>query len=226
VAICLALCGAAGADPPGPVALARLCSRVEHDWTGAQTGLLDQLASLLGKEGHAVRLDMRTLDASPVELDLHGHQLATLDSGTRRSLARSGYNERRKECRRAAELLGVSSLRDARDGSGLPAPLDRRVRHVLSENERVDAAVAALAAGDLERLGELLDASHASLRDDYEVSVPEVERAVAECRDAGALGARIMGGGFGGSVLGLFAPGATLPPGAIGVSPGARARLL
>ena len=94
------------------------------------------------------------------------------------------------------------------------------MRHVITENERVDAAVAALAVGELEGLGELLNASHASLRDDYEVSVPEVERAVEACRDAGALGARIMGGGFGGSVLALFPPGATLPEGAIDVRPG------
>jgi galactokinase len=97
---------------------------------------------------------------------------------------------------------------------------------VLSENERVDAAVAAVRAGDWRALGELLDASHASLRDDYEASVPEVERAVGACRDAGALGARIMGGGFGGSVLALFPPEATPPTGAIAVRPGPGARVL
>jgi galactokinase len=169
---------------------------------------------------------MRTLEARSIELDLHGHALAVLDSGAPRSLAKSGYNERREECRRAIELLGLESLRDAEDGSGLPPPLDRRVRHVITENERVDAAVAALADGDLQTLGELLNASHASLRDDYEVSVPEVERTVQVCMDAGALGARIMGGGFGGSVLALFPPGATLPDGAISVRPGPGARLL
>jgi galactokinase len=226
VALALALCEAAGSEAPAPVPLARLCSRVENDYAGAQTGLLDQLASLLGREGHALRLDMRTLESEAVELDLSGHVLAVLDSGAPRSLAASGYNERRDECRRAAELLGVDSLRDARDWSGLPDPLDRRVRHVLTENRRVDAAVAALEAGDAPALGELLDASHASLRDDYEVSVPEVERAVAACHEAGALGARIMGGGFGGSVLGLFPPEAELPEGAMRVSPGPGARLL
>ena len=226
VALVLALCGAARIDQPEPLELARLCSRIESEYTGAQTGLLDQLACLLGQEGHALRLDMRTFDAQPVQLDPGGHLLAVLDSGAPRALARSGYNQRREECRRAAELLGVASLRDARDGSGLPDPLDRRVRHVLTENERVEAAVAALASGDLPALGALLDASHASLRDDYEVSVPEVERAVAACRAAGALGARIMGGGFGGSVLALFPPGARPPGGAIRVSPGPGARLL
>jgi galactokinase len=226
VALALALCAAAGAERPAPVELARLCSRVERDWAGADTGLLDQLASLLGREGHALRLDMRTLAAEPVPLDLRGHALVTLDSGAPRDLAASGYNARREECRRAAALLGVESLRDAGDGSGLPAPLDRRVRHVTSENERVDAAVAALGAGDLAALGELLDASHASLHDDYEVSVPEVERAVEACRASGALGARIMGGGFGGSVLALFPPGAEPPRGATHVAPGPPARLL
>jgi len=226
VALALALCETAGAGAPEPLELARLCSRVENDWAGAETGLLDQLASLLGEEGHAVRLDMRSFDTRPVELALAGHTLAVLDSGASRDLAASGYNERREECRRAAEKLGVDSLRDARDGSSLTAPLDRRVRHVLSENERVDEAVAALAAKDAAALGRLLDASHASLRDDYEVSVPAVERAVAACKAAGALGARIMGGGFGGSVLALFPADADPPGGAISVPPSRGARLL
>jgi galactokinase len=226
VSLALALTALAGAEPLTPDALARLCQRVEHRYTGSETGLLDQLASILGEEGHVVRLDMRTLESRSVELDLGDHALAVLDSGAPRSLAESGYNERREECRRAAALLGVESLRDARDPSGLPAPLDRRVRHVIRENERVDAAVAALERRDLGALGELLDASHRSLRDDYEVSVPAVERAVEECRRAGALGARIMGGGFGGSVLALFPPGAEPPEGAVPARPARGARLL
>ena len=226
VALTLALCGTAGAAPPAPPELARLCSRIENEYAGAETGLLDQLASLLGEEGRALRLDMRTLESAPVELDLGGHVLAALDSGAPRGLAASGYNERRAECRRATELLGLESLRDARDGSGLPDPLDRRVRHVITENERVDAAVAALEERNPEALGWLLDASHRSLRDDYEVSVPEVERAVAACRDAGALGARIMGGGFGGSVLALFPPEAALPERAVRVRAARGARVV
>jgi galactokinase len=220
VGLCLALCAVAGEQPPRPVRLAQLCSRIESEWAGQETGLLDQLASLLGEEGRALRLDMRTLEARSVQLDLRDHVLATLDSGAPRSLATSGYNERREECRRALELLGLESLRDADDGSGLPPPLDRRVRHVVSENRRVEAAVAALEGGDLRSLGELLNASHASLREDYEVSVPAVEEAVAACHEAGALGARIMGGGFGGSVLALFPPGAALPEGALRVRSG------
>jgi galactokinase len=226
VALCLALCGVAAAEPPERLELARLCSRVENDWVGAQTGLLDQLAVLHGEPGRAVRIDMRGPRLAPVPLDLGEHVLAVLDSGAPRSLAGSGYNERRAECAAACRALGVDSLRDAPGPDGLPDPLDRRVRHVLAENRRVDEAVAALEACDLAALGELLDASHQSLRDDYEVSVPEVERAVAACKEAGALGARIVGGGFGGSVLALFPPGARPPAGAVAVRPAAGARLL
>jgi galactokinase len=225
IALVLALGAVAGAERPEPRELARLCQRIENEYTGVETGLLDQLASILGEEDRAVRLDMRTLESRPVELDLGDHALAVLDPGSSRTLAKSGYNERRDECRRAAELLGVESLRDASDGSGLPDPLDRRVRHVVTENERVDAAVNALEQGELGTLGELLDASHRSLRDDYEVSVPEVERAIEACTDAGALGARIMGGGFGGSVLALFPPGAEPPEAALPVRPAPGARL-
>jgi galactokinase len=228
IALCLALCGVAGAEPPERLALARLCSRVENDWCGQETGLLDQLASLYGEAGRAVRIDMRGPRVRPVELDLERHLLATVHSGASRSLAGSGYNERRRECRRAAAALGLESLRDARPEAvaELPEPLRRRARHVLSENERVDATVAALGRGDLVEVGRLLDASHRSLRDDYAASVPEVEGVVAECKEAGALGARIVGGGFGGSVLGLFPPGAEPPSGAVRVEPGPGARLL
>jgi galactokinase len=108
----------------------------------------------------------------------------------------------------------------------LPEPLARRARHVLSENERVRAAVSALRDGEMPELGALLSSSHASLRDDFEISTPAVEATVAQLLDAGAAGARIMGGGFGGCVLGLFAPGATPPADALEVHPGAGARLL
>jgi galactokinase len=220
VSLCLALCAVAGAEPPGRVDLARLCSRIERDWCGADTGLLDQLASLFGERGRALRIDMRGPVIETVPLELAGHVLATLDSGAERSVAASGYNERRAECRAACRALGIDSLRDADGHERLPEPLGRRVRHVLSENERVDAAMAALAAGDLVEVGRLLDASHRSLRDDYEVTVPPVERAVEACKEAGALGSRIMGGGFGGSVLALFPPGAEPPPRAVEVQPG------
>jgi galactokinase len=228
VALCLALCAVSAAEPPERIALARLCSRIENEWRGQETGLLDQLASLFGEEGRAVRIDMRGPQIDPVELALAGHRLAVLDSRAGRSLADSGYNERRRECRLAAAALGLESLRDADEAAltELPGTLRRRARHVLRENERVDATVAAIGRGDLAEVGRLLDASHESLRDDYEVSVPEVERAVEACKAAGALGARIMGGGFGGSVLALFPPGAEPPEGAVAVSPRPGARLL
>jgi galactokinase len=225
VSLCLALCGVAGAEPPGRVKLARMCSRIERDWCGAETGLLDQLASLFGERGRALRIDMRGPKIEPVPLELGEHVLAVVDSGAERSVAASGYNERREECREACRALGVDSLRDAESHEGLPEPLDGRVRHVLSENQRVDAAVAAIGAGDMAGLGQLLDASHRSLRDDYEVSVPVVEDAVRACKEAGALGARIMGGGFGGSVLALFPPGVEPPAGAERVEPGPGATL-
>jgi galactokinase len=228
VALALALLAHAEQPEPDRRDLAKLCSRVENDWVGAETGLLDQLAALFGREGHAIRIDMRTLDIDPVRLELGGWRLVTVDSGVEHSHAGSGYNDRRRECREACAAIGVESLRDARaeDATDLPAPLDRRVRHVVTENARVDAAVAALRDGDLEQLGRLLDASHASLRDDYEVSVPEVEGVVDRLAAAGAAGARIMGGGFGGAVLALFPPDAAPPGDAVEVTPGPAARLL
>jgi galactokinase len=218
-----ALCLALVADHDR-IELAKLCSRVENDWVGAETGLLDQLAALCGEPGHAIRIDFRTLEITPVPLELGDWRLVTLDSGATHEHAGGGYNERRAECRGACERLGVGSLRDARDEGGLPEPLNRRVRHVITENARVDETVEALAAHDLERVGRLLDASHASLRDDYEASVPEVERTVDALKQAGASGARMVGGGFGGSVLALFPPGTEPPPGAIEVGPGPPAR--
>ncbi len=173
---------------------------------GARTGLLDQLTSLLGRPGEAVLLDFgRGPTWKRVPVELGGARLAVIPSGAPRELAASGYNQRRAEC-----------------DAGHPA----RLRHVATENERVRQAVDAIAAGQAWELGALLDASHASLRDDYEISVPAVERTVAAAKRAGALGARIMGGGFGGSVLALFGPGGDLPPGAIPVRPSGGARVI
>jgi galactokinase len=228
VALCLALLAAAGQEEPDRTELARLCSRIENDWVGARTGLLDQLASLYGREGHALRIDMAAPDVRALPFELRRHRLAVLPSGAAREHAASGYNERREECERACRLMGVDTMREAEsvDWEGLPQPWRRRVRHVVSENRRVDAMAAALAAGDLDEAGGLLDASHRSLRDDYEVSAPEVERARERCHAAGAIGARVMGGGFGGSVLALFPPGRTPPAGALSVAPSGAARLL
>jgi galactokinase len=224
--------GEAGDDgeaaPLSRIEIARLCSRVENYWVGAHTGLLDQLASLYGAPDAAVYIDFRTLSVEPVPLVLGDWRLVVLDSGERHLHASSGYNERRAECARACELLGVTSLRDAQlhAGERLPEPLNRRVRHVISENQRVRETVAALCFRDLGAVGALLDASHASLRDDYEVSTPAVEAAVQRLHDAGASGARLVGGGFGGSVLGLFAPDIPYPSDAREVRPGPGAHLL
>ena len=227
-ALCLALLGVAGAEEPDRLELAKLCSRVENDWVGAETGLLDQIASLLGEENHALRIDFATLAIQPVPLDLRDWQHVTADSGAAHDHAASGYNERRAECEAAARELGVEHLSaaDPPAAEQLPDPGRRRARHVLSENARVDATVDALRDGDLEAVGRLLDASHASLRDGYEASVPEVEATVERLKAAGAAGARMMGGGFGGAVLALFPPGAALPDGATVVAPGPPARLL
>jgi galactokinase len=228
VALCLALLGLAGEDDPDRPALARLCSRVENDWVGAQTGLLDQTAVLLSEPGAALRIDFATMATTPVPLDLGDWRLVTLDSGETHDLATGGYNERRTECAEAVRLLGVDRLSAATPGAAaqLPDPLDRRVRHVLEENARVDATVRALRDGDLAEVGGLLDASHASLRDLYDASTPAVERTVDGLRAAGAAGARMVGGGFGGHVLALLPPGVAVPEGAVEVVPGAGARLL
>jgi galactokinase len=234
VALCLALLAVADVAPPERLDLARLCSRVENDWVGAQTGLLDQIASLFGEPESAMRIDFRSLEVTPVSLELDGYRLVTLDSGERHAHAGGGsasagdYNQRRSECVRAAEMLGVESLRDATlDGvRQLPEPLRARARHVITENERVQDTVAALHNGDLGRVGELLNASHASLRDDFEISTPTVERTAQTLRDAGAIGARIVGGGFGGYVLGLMPPDTRPPQGAIQVEPGPGARIV
>jgi len=216
---------AAGADR---VALARLCSKVENDWVGAQTGLLDQLSVLLGEDGVALRIDFRDLGVERVPLALRDWTLVILDSGADHVHAGGGYNARRAECDEARDRLGLTSLRDAtaEAAARLPDPLDRRVRHVVGENARVDATVDALRAGDLAAVGRLLDASHASLRDDYAASGPEVEATVAALKQAGAAGARMVGGGFGGSVLALLPPGVGVPAAARTVAPGPPAALV
>ena len=203
-ALCAALALALGGERDRRE-LARLCQRVENDHMGARTGLLDQIAVLMAPPGGALLIDFSDLSTTPVALDLAGWRLAVLDSGERHSHAASGYNERRAECER-----------------GDP----RRLRHVESENERVRHAVDALAGGDMPGLAGLLDDSHASLRDDYDVSTPAVEATRHALLESGAAGARIMGGGFGGSVLGLFPPGARPPAGALAVQPGRAARVL
>jgi galactokinase len=251
VALCLALLAVSDAPVPEPLELAQICSRIENEWVGARTGLLDQIASLCGERDRALRIDFRSLEVTPVALDLEGFSLVTLDSGQRHANAgrrgavsldsgqrhanagrrgdeEPGYNQRRGECARACQMLGVGSLREVtlEQAAELPEPLAARARHVITENERVEQTVAALAAGELLRVGELLDASHASLRDCFEISTDAVEATVARLHRAGAVGARILGGGFGGHVLGLLPPGVAGPDGAVEVQPGPGAHLV
>jgi galactokinase len=228
VALALALVAVSGMPGPDRLGLARLCSRVENEWAGAQTGLLDQLASLYGQPDHAMEIDFQSLSVTPVTLELGDFKLVTLDSGEKHANAASGYNERRAECARACERLGVASLREAtlEMARTLPSPLAERAEHIITENERVEASVRALAEHDMAGLGALLNASHASLRDLFEISTPAVDATVQRLLDAGAVGARIMGGGFGGNVLGLMAPGAEPPEQALEVAPGRGAHIL
>jgi galactokinase len=192
--------------------LARLSLVAENDFVGAPTGMMDQLASLRCTAGHAIFLDNRTLDVEQVPLDVDGAGLAlvVIDTRVHHDHAEGGYGDRRASCERAAALLGVPALRDV-DPASLDASLARlpddelrrRVRHVVTEDVRVVDAVATLRAGDWPALGALMDASHVSLRDDYEVSCTELDVAVEAARGAAALGARMTGGGFGGSAIAL-----------------------
>jgi galactokinase len=194
------------------VPLALAAQRAECDFVGARVGVMDPLAATLADVTSALLIDTRTLAVERIPLPA-GMELVAIDSGVAHSHASGGYNARRAECEAACHLLGVPTLRVLEDeepgrAAALPEPLARRVRHVLAENARVRAAVAALRARDLPALGTLLSASHASLRDDYEVSTPDVDALVAiALATPGVLGARLTGGGFGGAVLVLVDTG-------------------
>jgi len=188
--------------------LARLCQRGENGFVGAPTGIMDQTASLQGMEGYAVFIDTRSLAVEHVRFDLTGHGLALLVVDTKAPHRHAGgeYAARRRDCDEAAGLLGVTALRDAEvaDLDALPPHLRRRAGHVVTENARVLQVVGLLRAGaDPREIGPVLSASHVSLRDDFEVTVPEVDAAVDALLEAGAHGARITGGGFGGCVIAL-----------------------
>jgi len=180
VVVALALCAVADFELE-PLELALACQRAERRAVGVPSGILDQAASLLGRKGSALLLDCGTLEHRWIELP---ERLAILvvDSGERHAHEGSGYGDRRRE---------------------LEAGAPRRVRHVQTENERVRAAVEAVERQDVQTLGSIFAASHASLRDDYEVSTPTLDRLVEAALDAGALGARLTGGGFGGSIVAL-----------------------
>src|SRR3712207_798302 len=168
---------------------------------------MDQYASLLCEEGAALLVDCRSLAAESVSLDLDGAGLALLVCDTRveRGLADTGYNDRRAACERAAETLGVEQLRDAReeDLGRLSGEELERARHIVTENARVLEAVEALRAGDFRDLGRLMYASHASMRDDFEISTPELDAFVELAKESGAQGARLTGAGFGGCAIAL-----------------------
>jgi galactokinase len=189
-------------------ACVRIAHAAETDFAGARAGLLDQLASVYGDRDEALFIDMRDHAMRSIPLPPTA-ELAVIDSGTRHEHATGGYNRRREECEAACRHLGIASLRELDERpldivlERLPSPLDKRVRHVVTENARVREAVVALGAQDNAKLGELLSASHRSLRDDYEVSTPELDRLVELATAAGALGARLVGGGFGGSIIAL-----------------------
>jgi len=191
--------------------LARVGQRAENVAVGAPTGIMDQSASLLGQVDHAVFLDCRTLESELVPLGLAEAGLAILviDTGVKHSHATGGYGERRAACERGAAAMGASSLRDLtvddlpRAQQLLDDVTFRRIRHVITENQRVLDTVAMLKSHGASAIGELLDASHRSMRDDFEISVPELDLAVETAVSAGAIGARMTGGGFGGAAIAL-----------------------
>ena len=223
-ATALALTSLAGLDVPR-AELVTIARRAENEFAGVPTGIMDQSASLLCRSGHALLLDCRTLETSQVPFDpaAGGAGLLLINTRARHELADGEYGRRRAECEEAARRLGIRSLRDLTDladtGSLTDPVLRRRVRHVFTDNQRVLEVVALLRASPgpspadtYREIGRLLTQAHASLRDDFEVSWPEADAAVEAAVGAGASGARMIGGGFGGSVLGLV-PAAAGGPG-------------
>ena len=203
VATALALCAVADWEVDA-MELARACQRAELRAVGVPCGILDQAASILGREGAAVLLDCGTLEYRLVAVPA-GAALLILDSGVERSLENTAYAQRRRELEDALGAVGVDRSTGVR-----PSDLDRlegvaksRLRHVVTENERVERFAAAFESDDLPQAGELLLASHSSLRDDYEVSIPELDLLVELAVEAGSHGARLLGAGFGGAVLAL-----------------------
>lgn len=205
--------------------VARLCQRAEHVAMGVQCGILDQAASCLGRPGQALLLDCRSLDYRYLPFSAPDLSLVVIDTGVRRELAGSAYNERRRQCEEAARMLGeiivrhepgneeaaaIPTLRDvtveqfARYGGELPEPLRRRARFIIAEEERVFQVVKLLEADDFVGIGALLWEAHVGLRDDYEVSCGELDALVEIARQvSGVLGARMLGGGFGGCTINL-----------------------
>jgi galactokinase len=200
-----------------PVAMAQLAQRAENQWVGVQCGIMDQLVVATGVEGHAIRIDCRTLDTSPVVLPPRA-AIIVLDTATRRGLVDSEYNDRRAQCQAAAACFGVAALRDvdaemfAAHASQLHPVVRRRARHVITENARVLAMSDALEQDDLREAGRLMTESHTSLRDDFEVSSRELDIIVSLAQDQpGCYGARMTGAGFGGSAVAIVEEGTIAP---------------
>ena len=199
-----------GVDATG---LALMAQRAENHFVGCQCGIMDQLVAARGQAGHALLIDCRSLAAQAVPVP-KGLAVLIAHSRVRRGLVDSHYNERRHACESAARQLGVRALRDLTpaqlQGCGLDELTLRRARHVVTENERTQAAAVALAAGDIQQISRLMAESHASLRDDFEVSVPAVDQLVAILHAVlgGEGGCRMTGGGFGGCVVALLPQGA------------------
>ena len=198
--------------PFDDVALARLAQEVETHFVGAPVGIMDQMASSLGRENEALFLDTATLAIERIPLPA-SVQLVVIHSGITHAHAGGEYVTRRRESFEAAARLGVDRLRDLDTEAltrvaALPSPLDRRARHILTENERVLASVAALRVSDAQQLGALFTASHASMRDDYEISTADIDTLVAIANAHPAVfGARLTGGGFGGAIVALAKAG-------------------
>lgn len=193
-----------------PVRMALLGQRAENQWVGVQCGIMDQLVSAAGQEGHALLIDCRSLQTESVPLPT-GTAVVVLDTGTRRGLVDSAYNERRRQCEEAARILGVKALRDVsletleKWADRLDPTTWRRARHVVTENARTLQAADAMQRGDKNTLGQWMDASHQSLRDDYEVSSGALNQMVQLARAHPACyGARMTGAGFGGCAVALI----------------------
>ncbi|QOD04517.1 galactokinase [Pseudarthrobacter sp. BIM B-2242] len=195
----------------GPEEMVLATQQAENDFVGAPTGIMDQSASLRGSKGHAVFLDCRdqSVELVPFDAESAGLVMLVIDTKVSHSHADGGYASRRASCELGAELLGVKALRDVRvaDLARAEGLLDevtyRRVRHVVTEDERVLQTVGLLASDGPAAIGPLLDASHVSMRDDFEISCPELDLAVSTSRANGAIGARMTGGGFGGAAIAL-----------------------
>jgi galactokinase len=203
VAVATALCAVAD-FPLEPLVLAATCRDAEEQAVGVPCGILDQAASVLGEAGHAILLDCGSLAHETVPVP-HGLRLLVVDSGERHAHESSGYAERRRELEEGLAALGWPAPAELTpdDLGALDGVPLRRVRHVVTENARVRDAVAALRAGDEARLGTLFRASHESMRDDYEITTPALDELVELAYGAGAVAARMTGGGFGGSIVAL-----------------------